>query len=139
METKMRYVQQRVENFILRTMNGSVAEQWRDPDDTTDQAACVIVNLSLGGAAMLLPKQPALPANVLRLHIPVPGDTAVDDLSITASVRWTDPCYSIKRMKIGLEFMEYGDDDKTRLRKLIEWFTVCENTALPCSLALNGR
>ena len=136
METKMRYVQQRVENFVLRATGGSISEQWREQDTADDQATYVIVNLSLGGAAMLLPKNLALPANDLRLHIPSPADLDIGSTTLTASVCWTDARYSINRQKIGLHFMEYNDSEQCRLHKLIEWFSVCERTALPCMLQL---
>jgi PilZ domain len=132
----MRYVQQRVERFILRTTNGAISEQWRDQNTDVDPDSCVIINLSLGGAAMLMPKNRVLPSNYLRLRIPSPPVPGMDDTSITANVRWTDAYYSIGRKKVGLQFMKYGDDDKIRVKKLIEWFAVREHTALPCELQL---
>lgn len=134
MEAKMRYVQQRVESFTLRTASGSISGLSRDQNTVADPSSCAIVVLSLGGGAMLMPKNQVLPANDLRLHIPSPQNPGMDDLYIAASVRWTDVYYSISRKKLGLQFMKYDDADKTRLRKLIEWFAVCENTALPCAL-----
>jgi c-di-GMP-binding flagellar brake protein YcgR len=136
METTMRYVQQRVENFTLRAVSEAVSEKWRDKTTVADPVSTVLVNLSLGGAEILMPKNRVLPANNLQLHIPSPQNPGIDDTSIIARVRWTDAYYSISRKKVGLQLMKYGDDDKIRLSKLIEWFAVCENAALPCSLQL---
>jgi c-di-GMP-binding flagellar brake protein YcgR len=135
METKMRYVQQRVENFVMRTSSAKVPPRWHDQSMAAiEPAAGVIVNLSLGGGAMLLPKNLVLSSNELRLRIPAQGDMAIGDMSISARVRWTDAYYSISRKKIGLQFMKYGDDDKIKLRNFIDWFAVSENSELPCSL-----
>jgi c-di-GMP-binding flagellar brake protein YcgR len=134
METKMRYVQQRVENFVLRTSSAKIPPRWHDQGTAVEPAAGVIVNLGLGGGAMLLPKNLVLSSNELRLRIPAQGDMAIGDMSISARVRWTDAYYSISRKKIGLQFMKYGDDDKIKLRNFIDWFAVSENSELPCSL-----
>jgi c-di-GMP-binding flagellar brake protein YcgR len=138
----MRYVQQRVESFVLRTASGSIPKQWRGRNTVSDPDSCEIVELSLGGAAILMPKNLLLSSNELRLCMPAPQGSGIPpypagvDLSITARVRWTDAYYSISRKKVGLQFLKYGDSDKRSLREYVEWFGDCENSALPCALQL---
>lgn len=110
----------RVETFMIQSEKGFTPVymfNW----SKSPVIPSIMMNISQGGCMLLVPKTDPLDSPSLYLKILSSDQIVREDVNIIASLRWSNPGYSIEHKTIGLEFIE-PHDQRVNIERLIQCF-----------------
>ena len=78
---------------------------WLYNNDRKISPGCTLVDISCGGAALLVPRNQAAPCETFELVVMSQDDSDAVLTILQAEQRWKDEAYSDAHIKIGIEFI----------------------------------
>jgi hypothetical protein len=97
-------------------------------------AGCMLVNISDGGAAILVPANQPAPSEAFDLVVMSPEGTNGILTILQAEKRWVDMGYSTTHKKMGMEFINVNPLKRQVINTLIKLIDSDEKTSLDCNI-----
>jgi c-di-GMP-binding flagellar brake protein YcgR len=126
--------QRRVEHFMFRQEGRGFVPVYVFSAEEEGCIDSLMVDLSVGGCAVLMKKDAGELPEELQIRILTPESDVLEQLELHAAPRWTDDAYSATHKQVGLQFTLLAAETIQRLEKLLGLFEKTTEGYFRCQL-----
>jgi len=106
-------------------------------ETNTSSKHSLVVDISSGGAGLIIRKKLDVISGNICLHILQPELSNLSGFKITAEVVWVDEDYDSGFRKMGVKFSNIDKDLKNNISESIDWFSNKDHHFLRCDVTQN--
>jgi len=111
----------RLEVFMLKMDSGGFTPVFMFSTDDKTIIPALILDISLGGCRIMLPKKHGRIGSPIRLRLQKADQTAGEMTEVDVVQRWVNQDYSIEHMTVGLQFVD-ARRQQDKIERLIDGF-----------------